>query len=189
MGNAVTGRPVILGMNASLDGYISGPAGQGDIEEIMQTMSDELAAHFVEALAEIDTMLMGRVNYLEQAEYWPTATDPMADVVNGHTKIVFASTLDKVNWQNARLATGTPAEEIAKLKTGTSGVIGVSGGARFAQSLLRDGLVDQVWLTVHPVALGGGTPLFTDLTRFELLSTKVFAKGVVLHKFAVTGRA
>jgi len=189
MPNETTNRPVVLGMNVSLDGYVAGPAGAGDVEEILQTMNDELFDHFVETLGAIDTMLMGRINYLEQAAYWPDKTDPLADLVNGHEKLVFSASLERVDWQNARLATGDPAEEIAKLKTEPGGVIGVSGGAAFAQSVLRDGLVDEAWLTVHPVALGAGTPLFAELVRFELLSSRVFSSGAVLYKFAPTAAA
>lgn len=186
MPNPTTHRPVVLGMNVSLDGYVAGPAGTGDVEQILQTMNAELFDHFVETLGAIDTMLMGRVNYLEQAAHWPAQTDALADVVNGHTKIVFSETLERVDWQNSRLATGSPAEEIAKLKTEPGGVIGVSGGASFARSVLRDGIVDEAWLTVHPVALGAGTPLFAGLTRFELLSSRVFSSGAVLYKLAPT---
>jgi len=82
----MTGRKVALGMNMSLDGYVFGPAGEGDVEELFVTMDDEVNDYFVESLQDIDTMLMGRVNYLEQAAYWPTATDALAPIVNAHEK-------------------------------------------------------------------------------------------------------
>lgn len=62
--------------------------------------------------------------------------------------------------------------------------IAVSGGARFARSLAADGLLDEVRLTVHPVVLGSGTPLFTDLQRFELLATYPLASGAVQLRYA-----
>jgi dihydrofolate reductase len=179
----MTGRKVALGMNMSLDGYVSGPAGEGDVEELFVTMDDEVNDYFVESLRDIDTMLMGRVNYLEQAAYWPTATDALAPIVNAHEKIVFSTTLESVDWRNTRLATAGPAEEIANLKQQPGKTIGISGGARFAQSLLREGLVDEIRLTVHPVVYGAGTPLFADFLRLKPVSSRRFGSGAVLHIF------
>jgi dihydrofolate reductase len=73
-------------------------------------------------------------------------------------KIVFSKTLDKHEWNNSRLATADIAEEIAHLKQQPGKHIVVTGGASLAQSLLQSGLIDEINLTVHPVALGSGTP-------------------------------
>ena len=59
----------------------------------------------------------------------------------------------------------------------------VAGGARFAQSLSREGLIDEYRLTVHPVVLGSGKPLFTDLARplgLKLVDAKTLASGVLI---------
>jgi dihydrofolate reductase len=98
-------------------------------------------------------------------------------------KIVFSSTLKVLDWQNSRLATGTPADEIAALKSQPGTGIGVSGGAKFARSLLRDGLIDELRLTTHPVAVGSGTPLFVELQKLTLVDSKRFGSGAIVNTF------
>jgi dihydrofolate reductase len=174
-------RKVILSMQVSLDGFVAGP--NGELEWVFERFDGELTKAIGEALSEVDTMLMGKANYLEQAAYWPSSADELAPIVNGHQKVVFSSTLKQLNWANSRLATGTPAEEIAALKQESGGTIGVSGGASFARSLLRDGLLDELRLTVHPVALGAGIRLFAEPQQLNVISSRVFDTGVVVHTF------
>jgi len=176
-------RDVVLTMQVSLDGYVADP--DGGLEWAFANIDDEVTAFLAERLAEMDTMLMGRVNYLAQAAKWPTADGEIAAIVNQHRKIVFSSTLPAVEWQNSRLATGSPADEIAELKRQPGGVIGVAGGATFAQALLRDSLIDRVRLSIQPVALGKGVPLFAELRLLSLLDSRTFGTGVVVNTYAV----
>jgi len=58
------------------------------------------------------------------------------------------------------------------------------GGAAFAQSLTRLGLVDEYRLVLQPVALGHGLPLFKDLAtplRLELVDARTYDTGAALH--------
>lgn len=128
----------------------------------------------------MDTGLIGRVNYLEQAASWPNQQGPLADVMNNMTKVVFSKTLKKLEWQNSRLATGSPAEEIARLKQQPGKDIGVAGGASFAQSLSKQCLIDEYRLTVHPVALGKGLPIFVEPTKLKLVNSKPLSNGVIV---------
>jgi dihydrofolate reductase len=62
------------------------------------------------------------------------------------------------------------------------------GGAGFAQNLVQTGEIDEYWLLVHPVVLGRGLPLFSQVkrtTRFELLSSKQFASGAIANMYRV----
>lgn len=170
-------RKVVLGMNVSLDGYVA--TLDGNLDWAFANFDDELAASAIDSLSRIDTGLIGRNNYLEQAAAWPNRQGPMADLVTNMEKIIFSKTLDKLEWQNSRLATGTPAEEIARLKQQPGKDIGVAGGASFAQSLSRDCLIDEYRLTVHPVVLGKGLPLFAAPLKLKLVSSKAFASGVL----------
>jgi dihydrofolate reductase len=132
-----------------------------------------------ESLRETDTIVLGRNNYLEQASYWPTQTTEMAALLNSHVKIVVSKTLDKLEWNNSRLATTDIAEEIAQLKQQPGKNIVVTGGPTLAQSLLRLGLIEEINLTVHPVVLGSGTPLFPEPLNLKLLSTRTFDSGAI----------
>ncbi|GAA0984251.1 dihydrofolate reductase family protein [Acrocarpospora macrocephala] len=171
-------RKVVLGMQVSLDGFVAGP--NGELDWIWRTFNDELKELIVGGLRDMDTYLLGRVNYHEQAAHWPTSTDEIAPLINDMTKIVFSETLDRVEWANARLATADPATEIAQLKQRSGKNIAVAGGARFVQSLSRLGLIDEYSLIVHPLALGTGLPLFPGLPEpisMRLISIKHFDTG------------
>jgi len=174
-------RPVSLGMNVTVDGFVAGPAGE--LDWIYPHIDADLLTVIVASLTEIDTMLMGRVNYEEQAAHWPSQTDPIANLVNNHTKVVFSTTLHAVDWVNSRLATSDPAEEIANLRQQEGGTIGVSGGPTFAAGLLQQGRIDELRLTIHPVALGGGTPLFSAPQKLKLLRSRSFATGAILNTY------
>jgi dihydrofolate reductase len=170
-------RKVILGMNITLDGYVVGP--NGEIDFLFPTFTPAQMEMETESLREVDTIVLGRVNYLEMAAYWPTQITEMANLLNSHAKIVFSKTLDKLEWNNSRLATTDIAEEIAQLKQQPGKNIVVTGGPMLAQSLLRLGLIDEINLTVHPVVLGSGTPLFPELLNLKLLSTRTFDSGAI----------
>jgi dihydrofolate reductase len=177
-------RPVMLFMQVTLDGYVAGPGDE--LDWAFARFDDELLTLMAERLGEMDTMMMGRVNYLEQAAHWPHADDDViAPVVNALEKVVFSSTLTSVEWQNARLAKGSPAEEIAALRARPGRLIGVSGGPTFARSLLREGLVDRIQLAVHPVALGKGLPLFAEPQQLSPIDSHPLASGIVVNRYAV----
>jgi dihydrofolate reductase len=171
-------RKVVLIMAVSLDGYVGRP--DGDVSWIFPNVDSAVLGWVSDAIRRTDTQLLGRVSYQEQAQHWPTATDDLAPLINGAQKIVFSSTLDTVDeWQNSRLAKADPAEEIADLKRSAGKDIFVPGGARFVQSLSRQGLIDEYRIAVHPVVLGAGLPLFTDEVKLTLVSSRAFDTGVL----------
>lgn len=174
-------RKVTLGMQMSLDGYVA--TADGGLDWAFANFDAELGASAIETLSQLDTALLGRANYEEQAAAWPNREGPMADIMNNLHKIVFSKTLEKVEWANSRLATGSPAEEIARLKQQEGRGIGVAGGARFAQSLSKEGLIDEYRLTIHPVVLGSGMPLFAAPLQLKLVSSRPLASGVVIATY------
>jgi dihydrofolate reductase len=173
-------RTVTLGMNVSLDGFVATDAGE--LDWVFPNFSPELMADTQKLLDGFGTILMGRKNYEGQAASWATAEGPIADVMNNVEKVVFSTTLSEVDWQNSRLATGTPEEEIARLKSLPGGPIGASGGATFAQYLSSHGLVDEYRLTIHPVVLGSGLPVFTERAAFDLVESVDYPNGVTVRK-------
>jgi dihydrofolate reductase len=182
-------RRIILMMSMSLDGYMAGP--HGELEWHM--VDEELHQHFNDQVSEMGGFLYGRVMYDLMARFWPTAdADPsssptmveFAGIWREMPKIVFSKTLERVEW-NATLAREVVVEEIEALKAQPGGDLGV-GGANLAASFMRDGLVDELKLYVHPVVIGRGEPLFppSDLrTSFELVETRTFGNGVVLLRY------
>jgi dihydrofolate reductase len=86
------------------------------------------------------------------------------------------------SWTEPVLARGDLAEEVARLKEQAGKFLLAHGGARFAQSLVASGLVDEYRLLIHPVALGRGQPLFSALrgpADLRLISATTFGSGVV----------
>ncbi|MFC5664842.1 dihydrofolate reductase family protein [Kitasatospora misakiensis] len=183
-------RRVIYSMGISLDGYIVGPDGG-----FTWTDPDEEVFRFaIDEIREVGVHLMGRRLY-ETMRYWET-TDPdsfddiereWAALWNPLPKVVFSTTLSQVRG-NARPATGTVAEEIARLRAEPGeGDIAI-GGATLAASVAAAGLIDEYRPRVYPVLVGGGIPYFArdeERVDLELLETHTFTSRVIHLRYRV----
>jgi dihydrofolate reductase len=182
-------RKVTYGMSVSLDGFIEAP--DGDLSWYFPV--EELHQHYNDREAMIDTYLYGRRLYENMAAFWPTAdgnpTAPQVEIEyariwKSKPKIVFSKTLDHVGW-NSRLVKGNIAEEVKQLKEQPGKEMSV-GGAGLASSFMQLGLIDEYWLYVQPVILGGGKPMFGRLDEeinLQLVETRRFGSGVVLLRY------
>lgn len=86
------------------------------------------------------------------------------------------------SWAEPMVASGDLAQEILRLKEQPGNFILAHGGARFAQSLVACGLIDEYRLVIHPVVLGRGQPLFSELgssVDLQLISVTPFSTGVM----------
>lgn len=195
-------REVILKMSMSLDGFVSGPAGEQDW---MFTGDDAAIQWSARSIARAGVHVMGRRTFEGMASYWPTASGPFAAPMNDIPKVYFSrhaapapGTLDDAeapdssektgaagdSWQTARVATGDLRDEIARLAAEPGGEILVHGGAEFAGSLITAGLVDEYRLLVPPVALGQGRALFAGVdsrVALTLVDVIPFPSGTVAH--------
>ncbi|GAB2550569.1 dihydrofolate reductase family protein [Gracilibacillus alcaliphilus] len=174
-------RKVVLKMDVSLDGFVN--ARDGSVDWIFDSVDDELKACIVDILSQADVHIMGRVTYQDMAEHWPSSTDEYAPPMNEIPKVVFSKTLTEVSWKHSRLANRDIADEISMMKQQPGSYILAHGGADFAQSLSRLGLIDEYRLIVHPVVLGDGMPVFkniADSIKLKLTDTKVFNTGAIL---------
>ncbi len=175
-------RKVIAGLFTSIDGVVEAPnLWQFDVFDA--DMADAMAAH----LESEDTILLGRVTYQDWCNYWPTSTDePYASHINQTPKYVVSTTLSEVSWgqwEKPVLIKANLAQEIARLKTLPGKAIGVAGSPTLVQSLLRDDLLDEFTLMLHPVIVGSGKKLFTQwpaVKRLKLVNSRVTRSGVAL---------
>jgi dihydrofolate reductase len=177
---------LIYAMGISLDGYIADPDGAID----WSVPDDELHRFHNERVRGLGAHLCGRRLY-ETMRYWNSAEeDPdldepgreFAEIWRPLPKVVFSTTLDRVDSPNTRLATGTITEEIARIRTETDKPSEV-GGATLAAECIRPGLVDDFQVFVHPIVLGGGTPFLPPLQHripLELVETRTFPSRVTL---------
>jgi dihydrofolate reductase len=115
--------------------------------------------------------------------FWPEqpAGSPMVDYINSVRKFVVSTTLEEnLEWNNSTLIKGNVAEEIAELKRQQGKAITILGSGALVRSLLREGLLDELRLMVHPVVLGSGKRLFGGERRtLELVDATAFGSGVV----------
>ncbi|HEV2067530.1 MAG TPA: dihydrofolate reductase family protein [Thermomicrobiales bacterium] len=148
--------------------------------------NDEMGQEIMAAMGQADAMLMGRVNYEEWAAFWPQqepADDSVTGFMNGVRKYVVSTTLrEPLAWNNSTLIAGNVVEEIAGLKRQAGGDVSISGSGTLVRSLLKDGLLDELRLMVHPVVVGSGKRLFgdgLDHMPLELVESRTFSTGVV----------
>ncbi len=174
-------RKVTAGLFVSLDGVMESPD-----KWQFPYFNDEMGEAVGAAMAASDAMLLGRVTYQEFASYWPGVSSedqPFAAYMNDTLKYVVSTTLEEpLEWSNSTLIKGNVAEEITRLKQQPGENIGITGSATLVRPLLRDDLVDELGLMVHPVVVGSGKRLFEDWGEpkgLELVDTKTFDTGVV----------
>ena len=173
-------RKIVAGLFMSLDGVVEAPD-----QWHFPYFNDEMGEAVGSQMAASDTMLLGRVTYQEFASYWPnqsSADVPMADQMNSTPKVVVSTTLKSVEWQNSTLISGNVAEELTKLKQRPGKNIGITGSGTLVRSLLRDGLLDELVLLVHPIVVGRGKRLFAEVGTqkgLKLVEAKTFTTGVL----------
>jgi len=174
-------KKVIFQMSVSIDGYIEGPAREID----WHIVDDEFNAYAVETLRATEVLIMGRKTYELMAGYWPSAPDddPVKEQMNGTPKLVFSRTLKRVDWQNSSLATGSVADEVARLKRVPGDGLLWVGGSDLATSFLEQGLIDELRIIFTPILLGAGKTVFDAIKKrypLKLLSTRSFKSGNVV---------
>jgi len=185
-------RKLVLFLHASLDGFVEGPNGAMDIGWI--AYDADLANHAKEVLSTADTVIWGRATYQMMHGYWPSMlSNPEAsehernhaEWIEKTEKIVFSTTLDKVEWNNSKLVKDHVEEEINKLKQQPGKDMVILGSPRFAHYLMQLNLIDEYKITISPVLIGNGLPLFegiSEKTNLKLIENKTFASGAIgLH--------
>jgi dihydrofolate reductase len=158
----------------------------------LRYFDDEMGEIIGAAAAQSDAMLLGRRTYQEFADFWPTqgSEDPMADYMNNTPKHVVSTTLDTLEWANSSLVNGNVAEGISELKRRPGKNIQITGSPTLVRSLLRDGLLDELGLLVHPIVVGGGKQLFENGnygTVLKLVDSRTLATGVLSLTYAPAG--
>lgn len=172
-------KKVILDLAMTLDGFIEGPKGEID----WCIMDEEM--DFDGFLAGIDTIFYGRTSYDIWGNYQPdTDAGPteqqMWNTIHAKNKFVFSSQ-DRQD-ESATFINGDIAGKVAEIKKQGGKDIWLYGGAGLIKTFIREGLIDIYRVSVHPVALGSGLPLFEGLKErlnLNLVRTNTFKSGVV----------
>jgi len=150
----------------SVDGVFEDPGGSEDFEHGGWTFEydrgDDGNTFKLDEVMEAEVQLLGRVTYEGFAAAWPAREGEFADKLNSDPKYVVSTTLKDPGWQNTTVISGDVAEQIARLKERTEGVILVAGSATLVATLLEADMVDELRLMVFPTVLGSGKRLFPD---------------------------
>jgi dihydrofolate reductase len=193
---AVPVRKVVVQEFITLDGFAAG--AEGELDFIAGSSdADASGGEFVDDqlafLETVDTILLGAVTYRMFADYWPrqtVETEGIADSLNATAKVVFSKTVGRAawgDWDEPRVVAGSASDEVRRLKAEAGKDLVLWGSLSVADSLIRDGLVDEYRLWICPVVLGRGRRLFEHgletrwLTRLE---SKTY-DGVVAVRYEV----
>ncbi|MER5646845.1 dihydrofolate reductase family protein [Streptosporangium sp. NPDC002524] len=171
-------RKIIAMTNTTLDGFIDNPHLWS-----MQYVNEEVQAYVMNLTLGSDTLLLGRVTYVGMAQAWPGRSNPYADHVNGLTKYVVSSTLEKAEWENSTIVHGDDlVATVTELKKRPGGDIMIWGCGQLTDTLMEHGLLDEYRLLVSPVILGQGQRLFRGenvTATLELVDNTTFGSGLI----------
>jgi dihydrofolate reductase len=178
-------RKLIVATLLSLDGVFDDPAppawGSREYHE------DESLRDYLGEVMACDAMLFGKHSYESLFPIFRDRKDPWGARINAMDKYVFSSTLKDCAWKNSKLVTTDAPAAIEAMKRADGGDLLIYGYTRFAESLMRKGLVDVLRVLIHPVLVGRGRPLFREgaAATLKLLGSKTYSKGVVQLSYAL----
>ena len=172
-------RKLILGLAITLDGYIEGPNGEFD-----WCFTDQDYG-LNEFFTRIDATFIGRKSYEIAQQFAESNSGEVIPGMPALTEYVFSKTLKSVK-DGAVLVAENAVNEARKITQGPGKDIWLYGGASLAEAMMNEGLVDELWLSVHPILLGGGRPLFpqsSSRTHLTLIESKPYATGLLSLRY------
>jgi dihydrofolate reductase len=176
-------RKIIANLFISLDGVVEEPA-----DWHFPYFNDEMGAAVDAALGTADTVLLGRKTYDDHAGAWPEREAAgeedaeFAKALGDVRKIVVSRQRLELTWRNSEQLQGDLVEAVAALKNEPGGPIATSGSISVVRQLLAAGLLDELRLLVHPIAVRKGMRLFDEGERpipLRLISSEAFSTGVL----------
>jgi dihydrofolate reductase len=187
-------RKIIVLSFITLDGVMQAPGGPDEDtrggfpyggwtvpyfdEALGQTMSEQMGGPF--------DLLLGRKTFEIFAAYWPNHDSP----INDATKYVASNTLTEHEWHKTVILGGDIVARIRALKQQEGPDLQVHGSGDLIQTLLRQDLVDELWLKIFAVTLGAGQRLFAQGTvpaAFTLVGATATPAGVIVATFKRAG--
>jgi dihydrofolate reductase len=177
-------RKIIANLFISLDGVVEEPG-----EWHFPYFNDEMGAAVDAVLGSADTLLLGRRTYDDHAGAWPQLEAAggedaeFAKVLGDARKLVVShQRLGGLPWRNSEQLQGDLVQAVTALKQEPGGHIAMSGSISVVRQLLAAGLLDELRLLVHPIAVRKGMRLFDEGERpvpLRLVSSAAFSTGVL----------
>jgi dihydrofolate reductase len=188
-------RKIIVLSMITLDGVMQAPGGpkedtSGGFKYGGWTApyGDEVYGKAVQKELKPADYLLGRKTFEIWAPYWPKHADFWPGINEG-TKYVLSKTMKKSGWKNSVFLKSLA--DIKKLKKSKGSDIQVWGSSKLIQLLLKNDLVDELWLKIHPLTLGKGKKLFDSGTipaAFTLTDSTITSTGVIIANYKRAGK-
>lgn len=173
-------RKVQLFIATSLDGFIAGPDGDMSFLSLVQKEGEDYG--YADFIRDVDTVITGRKTY-----DWVMTQVPEFPHADKETYIITRT--EKPSTGKTIFYSGNLKELVTDLKNRTGKNIFVDGGAEIVNQLLKDNLIDEIYISILPVILGGGVRLFHEGNpnfHLKLTETKQFDTGLVQLHYCIS---
>jgi dihydrofolate reductase len=187
-------RKIIVLSMISLDGVMQAPGGPEEDKSggfkyggWTAPFGDETYDKVVQKELRPAEYLLGRKTFEIWENFWPEHADFWPGINDG-TKYVMSRTREKSDWENTVFLKSLAG--IKKLKNSKGSDIQVWGSAELIQLLLKNDLVDELWLKIHPLTLGKGKKLFNGgaiPAAFTVTESVVTSTGVIIINYKRAG--
>ena len=188
-------RKIIVLSMITLDGTMQAPgAPEEDTSDDFKyggwvaPYFDEVYGNLLEKQLKPADLLLGRKTFKIFAEYWPEHENEWPGI-NDVTKYVLSNTMKKSDWKNSVFLKSLA--DIKKLKNSKGSNIQVHGSSELIQLLLKNNLVDELWLKIYPLTLGEGKKLFekgTTPAAFKIIESHFTPSGVIFANYKRAGK-
>jgi dihydrofolate reductase len=180
-------RKLIYGINISLDGCCDHTKFGG---------GDDMVAYFRELLEGVDMVIYGRKTYELMVPFWPDiaqtqsmneASNAFARVFANLKRVVVSQSIERIDNEQTMVIRDNLKEEVIKLKQLPGKAIS-TGGVALPARLIELGLIDEFHMVVHPVIVGQGRRLFTEMSLpdnlgLKLTASKTLSSGCVALRY------
>lgn len=189
-------RKIVVWMRISLDGVLQAPSGpEEDPSEHFNyggwTVPYSLSNTFDEVMSVPFDLLLGRKTYDIFAAYWPKqGPSSVSTPFNKATKYLVSHHPPKLEWEKTVLIVRDVVAKLKELKQQDGPMLQVYGSSVLIQTLLKNDLVDELWLNIYPLTLGQGKRLFGEGTipaAFNLIKSEALPSGIIVAKYKRTG--
>jgi dihydrofolate reductase len=188
-------RKIIVLSFITLDGVMQAPGGPREDTSggfkyggWVAPYFDEESGKVMEKQMKPADLLLGGTTFEIFANYWPEHENIWPGI-NDVTKYVMSRTTKNSDWKNSVFLNSLA--DIKKLKNSKGSDLQVHGSGELIQLLLKNDLVDELWLKIFPVTLGTGKRLFGDGTipaAFTLMESLVTPTGVIFANYKRAGK-
>ncbi|HEU0036191.1 MAG TPA: dihydrofolate reductase family protein [Kofleriaceae bacterium] len=188
-------RKLLVHEFVTLDGVMQAPGGKDEDRDggfthggwTLPYWHDAIGATFGALMQDVDAFLLGRKTYVTHAQAFEPmpAGDMFGDMMNAPAKYVVSKTLEQPIWRGTTIIRDDVVAAVRALKSKPGKTIVTDGSSVLVHTLLDHDLVDELYLHVYPLALGGGKRVFPASgvdRRFTLVTATPYPTGVVgLH--------